>query len=383
MLSRLAISLQMCGRWEESKGVLYKSRQLQAKTAPSATIHDDVELALFETRWRATMEHSALIEDLKACANSNEASASHRVACCLLAIKVGIEHNQMDALQELYLATVPLLMHPTIDPVTRLEVQMIYHSSCGDMQAGEQAADQLRCAIRAVRDARTFSRALGNVGAAYRRGGRNADAVAVFLEVLDHSVAHGLVSRTSFAICSLIRIYIANGDLARARATMQTLEALTAGDQSVYRTADRFYFATRLALEEGNIKEAAERYLVLVSQPFLPGMSWRAVVLALGVRIALQRKASVETIRPMVSELEAAHVQTRSSGEQDFEAHALAFGLRYCGESARALRLLSEYVTTQRRERWALPKPLSDLLSELRGSCSISATPRIEALSVF
>jgi DNA-binding SARP family transcriptional activator/tetratricopeptide (TPR) repeat protein len=381
--SRLAISLQTCGRWEESKEVLRKARCLQARTTPNATNHDEVELALFETRWRATTEHPALIEDLKACANSNDASASHRVACCLLAIKVGIEHDQMDALQELYRTIVPLLMDPAIDPVTRLEVEMIYHSSCGDMQAGEQAADQLRSAIHAERDPRKFSRALGNVGAAYRRAGRNADAAAVLLEVLDHSVAHGLVNRTSFAICSLIRVYIANGDLVRARATMQTLETLTEGDQSLYRTADRFYFATRLALEEGNIKQAAEQYSILASQSFLPSMNWRAAVLALGVRIALQRKASVETIRPIVSELEAAHLQSRSSGGQDFEAHALALGLRYCGESAGGLRLLSEYATTYRRETWPLPRPLSDLLSELRRSCSISATPRIESLSVF
>ncbi len=379
--SRLAISLQTCGRWDQSKDVLRKARSLQARATPNATTHDEVELALFETRWRATMEHSALFEDLKACANSNDASASHRVACGLLALKIGTEQNQLAAMKELYLTIVPLLRHPTIATATRLEVEMIYHSSCWNMQAAERAADQLRRAVRAEHDPRTFSRALGNVGTAYRRAGRNADAAAIFLEALDHSVAHGLVNRTSFAISSLVRVYIADGDLARARAAMQTLEALTERDQSLYHTADRLYFATRIALEEGNIKEAAERYSVLASQSCLPSVNWRAAVLALGLRIAIQQKASVETIRPMVAELEAAHLQNRSSWGQDFEAHALALGLRYCGEPEEGLRVLSEYASMHRRERWALPESLRDLLCELRGGDAVSAIRKTEPLS--
>src|SRR5450759_2822717 len=121
------------------------------------------------------------------------------------------------------------------------------------MQKAEQAADQLLRAVRDERDSRTLSRALCNVGAAYRMAGRNDDAAAVVLEALDLTVAQGLVSRTSTAIFALIRIYVAGGDVPRARAAMQKLDALTGADQSLYRTADRLYFLARLALEEGNI----------------------------------------------------------------------------------------------------------------------------------
>lgn len=378
VLSRLAISLQMQGRWEESKDGLRKARQLQAKTAPNATTHDEVELALFETRWRASLEHSALLDDLKACVKSDEASASHRVACGLLGLKIGTEQSQVDALRDLYLAMVPLLRDPMIAPATRLEVEMIYHSSCGDMQRAEQAADQLHRVIRAERDPRTLSGALCNVGAAYRRVGRTDDATAVFLEALDLAVKHGLVSRTSFAIFSLIRIYVAGGDLPRARAAMQKLEALPERDQSVHRIADRLYFLARLPLEEGNIKEAAERYSVVAAQSYFPGAQWRAAVLALGVRISIQQAASVDILRPIVAELEAAHLQNRGAGWQDFEAHALALGLRYCGEPEESLRLLVEYATKHRREKWALPQPLSDLLLELRGAYAVPVLRRTE-----
>ena len=122
---------------------------------------------------------------------------------------------------------------------------------------------------------------------------------------------------------------------------------------------------------------------MVAAQSYIPGINWRGAILAVGVRIAIQQEASVGILRPMVTELKGAHLQNRGAGSQDFETHALALGLRYCGESEEGLRLLSEYATTFRRERWALPQPLSDLLCELRRSYAISATPSTEPLAVF
>jgi hypothetical protein len=52
----------------------------------------------------------------------------------------------------------------------------------------------------------------------------------------------------------------------------------------------------------------------------------------------------------------------RASGWQDFESQALASGLRVCGEAEKGHRLLAEYATTYRRERWPLPPVLTELL---------------------
>jgi tetratricopeptide (TPR) repeat protein len=383
VLSRLAIALQMCGRWEQSREVLRKARQLQAKTAPNATIHDDVELALFETRWRAGLKQHALLDDLNACARANDASPSHRVACGLFGLKVAAELGKADAMEEFYVVIAPFLKNPTINPATALEVEVIYLSVCGDLQKAEEAADHLRKAVRDERDPRTLSRALGNVGVAYRLAGRVDDAEAVFREMLDLSLAHGLLSRTSFAMLGLIRVYLARGDVSRARASMKKLDALTEADQDSHHFQDRCYCLIKLALEEGNIEEASNRYASLAAEAYSSSnVNVRAAFLALGIRIALQRRDSIEQVQPMVAELEAAHLQNRSCGEQDSESHALALSLRYCGKPEAALRLLSEYVTTYRREQWPLPQSLSDLLRELRGSNALSATPGMEPLSV-
>jgi len=383
VLSGLATSLQTCGRWDESKQALHKSRQLQAKTAPNANPHDDVELALFESRWRAKLEGTSLLDELKACAQADDASPSHRVMCGLLGLKVAAGENDTDAMEKLYLATAPILANPTIAPACRLEVEVIYHSVCGDMQRAEQATDELRRAVRDERDPRTRSRALCNVGVAYRLAGRTNDSVAVFSELLDLSLAHGFLSRISIACLELIRFYLSSGDLPRARTYMEKLESLTATEEDLYSSNGRRFYLARLALEEGNLEEASKRYAEVATELYRPtNVNWRAGRLALGVRIAIQQKVSVEVIRPIVEELEAAHLQNRSSGGEDYEAHSLALGLRYCGESEEAFRLLSEYAATHRRERWALPHALSDLLSQLRRGYAASDTHRTDSLSV-
>lgn len=362
--------------------MLHKARSLQARTTPNATTHDEVEFALFEAEWRASLQRSSLFHDLKACAGSDDASATHRVACGLLGLKIAFEENRIDAMEELYLTMVPLLKNSRIAPAIRLEAEMIYHSTCGDMRRAEEATDQLLRAVRDEPDPRTRARALLNVGLAYRRAGRGQDAEAVLLELLDYSVAHGLVSRTSFGLLMLARVYLSAGDLPRTREVMQRLEALASDDQDHHLAGDRLYMFARLALDEGNIAEATERYAELAARTSPSESAIRQIaLLALGIRIGVQQRASIETLWRTVAQLEAAHLQNRSWGAQDFEAHALALGLCYCGEPEKGLLLLAEYVTIYRRDREPLPQELSDLLQELRGNFQMPPTCRTNSCS--
>jgi tetratricopeptide (TPR) repeat protein len=253
---------------------------------------------------------------------------------------------------------------------------------CGSMQKAEQAAEELRSAARDERDPRTRSRALITVGTGYRLGGRTDDAVAIFNETVDLSFAHGFLTRMSVAILELVRLHLTSGDVPQARTCMNRLEFLAGADADSYNSNGRLFYLTRLALAEGNIEEASARYSSVVATSYPTSVNWRAAVLALGVMIAIQQKASTEVIRPIVADLRAAHLENRGSGGEDYEAHALAVGLRYCGDSDEALRLLSEYATTHRRERWALPENLSVLLREFRDNYAVSTTRRTGSLAI-
>jgi len=383
VLSRLAIAQQMCGRWRESKRVLTESRELQTKTTPAIAIHDDAEIALFEARYRVTVQNSSLLMDLRECAQSNDAPIAHRVMCGVLGIKIATGENRTDAVRDFYQLVRPLLENPEITRPTRLEVEMIYHSTCGDLRIAEEATDQLLLAVRDEQDPRARTRFMVNVGMALRRVGRQEDAEAVLRECVDYAVAHGLLARAAFGLLGLARIYLITGELSRAREAMQRWESLMGLSEEHILAGEQLYVLAIIALGEGNLPEANEKYELMAAQTGPEdGVSRRGAVLALKMRIKIQQHASVESVRQTAAEMEEIHIQNRSAGLQDFETHALILGLSYCGEVKRALLLLADFVTTYRREKWPIPRSLDDLWQELRARDANATTRELEGLAI-
>ncbi|MDQ2937859.1 MAG: hypothetical protein M3R67_10160, partial [Acidobacteriota bacterium] len=377
-LSRLAVALQMHGQWERSIDVLRRARQIRTKTAPSANSHDDLELALFDATWRVSLENSSVLKDICSCVESEDASASHRVACGLLGLKIASNLSQIAVMEELYRTIVPLLGDPAVPPASRFEIDMVFHSVCGDVGKAAQATKQFLEGARADHNLLTFSRALGNAAVAHRLGGRKEEAERLFIEAVEHSTAHGLTTRASFAAYSLVRLYLAAGDVRQARRMMERAELITQPAEDVHLVADKHYLTARISLEEGNIDDASVRYAIILAET-KPNQSVnrRAAVLALGIRIGILQGASVESLWPLVAELEAAHILNRGTGWQDFEAHALYHGLRACGKLDKANRLLAEYATTYRREKWRLPQNLSELLDPARNTEGSRSEPQL------
>jgi DNA-binding SARP family transcriptional activator/tetratricopeptide (TPR) repeat protein len=377
-LSRLAIALQVHGQWERSIEVLQRARQIRTKTVPSVNAHDDLELALFDATWRASLENSSVLKDVCSCVKSEEASPNHRVACGLLGLKIASNLSAIAVMEELYRTILPLLSEPSVPRSSRFEIDMVFHSVCGDVDKAAQATRQFLEVARADHNLLTLSRALGNAAVAHRLGGRNDEAERLFLETLDHSIAHGLTTRATFAAYSLVRLYLAAGDVRQARRMMERAMLIAQPAEDVHLIADQLYLTARIALEEGNIQDAAAGYAIILSET-KPSQSVnrRAAVLALGIRIGVLQGATVESLWPLVAQLEEAHVLNRSAGWQDFEAHALYHGLRACGESHKANRLLTEYASTYRREKGPLPPNVTELLDPLRHAAEVLSGPSL------
>ena len=286
VLSRLAISLQMSGQWEESKGVLLKSRELQRKITPGENTHDDVELALFEARWRAGLEYSSLLKELKACAESNDASVTHRVMCGLLGLKIATGDDRSDVVEAFYLTIRPLLENPTITGNSPRGRKWCITPPPGTWERAKKLPINCLRKSGTRPDARVRARALSNVGFALRRVGRSEDAERVLVELVDYSIVHGLPHRASCGLLLLALIRLTAGDLPRARDSIQKLQALSRIDQDHFLVADELFVSARLALEEGNLEEAAEKYELLAAHTG-PNESIvrQGVVLAVEIRI--------------------------------------------------------------------------------------------------
>ena len=364
VLSRLVVALQMHGQWERSIDVLRRARQIRTNTAPGANAHDDVELALFDARWRASLENSTVLRDIRDCVRSLDAPASHRVACGLLGLKIASDLSEIAVMKELYSAIVPLLNDSATPQTTRSEIDMIFHSVCGDVDMAAEATHRFLEIVRAEQNLLTFSRALGNAAVAHRLGGRKDEAERLFMEALDHAIAHGLAARAIFAAYSLVRLYLAAGDIRRARQMMDRADRVAQPAEDVHLVADQLYLAARISLEEGDIRDASSRYAIIVEET-RPNQSVnrRTAVLALGIRIAISERAPGESLWRLVAELEAAHMLNRGAGWQDFEAHALCLGLSACGKAEEGQILLTEYATIYRREKWSLPHAIRELLN--------------------
>ena len=363
-LSRLAVARQMNGDWQQSKKVLQRFRQIRSGTAPNATIHDDAEFALYDATWRASLDNMTLLSDLIVCATCKEAPPRHRVACGLLGLKVASNLNELAPMGDLYRNLVGLFEAAETPPRVRYEIEMVFHSACGDVDKVATAAKLFVDAVRGTTDSFTFSRAVANAAIAYRLAGCKADAEALFQEAFDHAVTNGLMSRATLTCYSLVRLYLAEGDIAQARNALNRAEGIAGFGEDIHLIADRHYLYSRVSLEEGNIKDAESHYDITVAE-MIPNQSInrRTSVVSLGIRLAIAKALPAASYQPLVAELENLHLSNRASGWQDFEAHALYVGLKGCGEVAKARRLLTDYVSTYRREKWPVPRSLNELLA--------------------
>jgi DNA-binding SARP family transcriptional activator len=365
VLSRLAVALQMQGQWERSKTVLEKCRDIRTRADPRGNVHDELELALFDATWRTNLDNSDLSAEIRACVRSIDGSPSHRVSSALLGLKIASNRSDRAAMEELYTTIQPLLQAATVPQRDRFEIEMIFQSVCGDFEKASHATKKFLDAVRGERDFLTFSRALGNAAIAHRLAGRKDEAEALFLEALEHATTHGLSARACWSAWSLVRLYLASGDIGKAARTIERAELITHTGEDVHHVADRLYLRARMAFENGDMKTASSRCATLLSQT-TPSQSGnrRSSALALGIRIGLKQDLPAAAIQPLVSELEADHLLNRGGGWQDFETCALCLGLHACGAHERSSRLITEYATIYRRERWPLPGDLRELLEK-------------------
>ena len=363
ILSRLAVARQLNGDWEKAKEVLQRFRKMRATTSSDANKHDEVEFALFDATWRASLETPALLRDLQECVNSAEAAAGHRVDCGLLALKVASHLNELPAMGEVYGTIVPLADTLEDNAWIRPEIDMVFHSACGDIGKLIFATKEFLDAIRNETNPLTFSRGVVNAATAYRLAGEKTEAETLLREGLEHALAHGLSSRAIFACYSLVRLYLAAGDIAHAREALDRSEILADFGEDIHLMNDRNYLQARVALEEGNIAAASSHHALALAETHPDqSVNRRSSVGALGIMVGISQGLPIDFLKPLVADLESMHMLNRASGWQDFEAQALLAGLRACGEPEKALRLLTEYAGTYRRERWPLPPRLNELL---------------------
>ena len=127
VLSPLSIALQLNGEWERSKEILRTCIRLLSN-GETPEVHSDFEVMLFQARLRSSLDFVALLNDILQCVKSHDASPQHRVSAAVVALKVASDVGPSAILDTIYSEIEPFLKIEEIDPVARLEAEIIYQT---------------------------------------------------------------------------------------------------------------------------------------------------------------------------------------------------------------------------------------------------------------
>lgn len=372
VLPLLSTAQQVNGEWERSKETLRNCIQLSAHPG-SIDSHTDFEILLFEARHKSNLDFVTLLDEIIPCVESSSASPAHRVAAAIVALKIASDVGPSAKLDHIYGEIKPLLGMHDVNPLARLEAEIIYQTMRGETDIPLEQLEEFAELTRSYRGELRYSAALLSAASACRISGRDTASLAFQKRALEHATSHKLWTRIPAIILSEVRLHATAENFAAARESLIRGNEwpIPVDDQTT--RADIQFFEARVALEDGTLEEleAAVKPIEILPPTYSAGR--RAGCLAVVIRLRLRQGQSADTIRPLVLDLEASHLANRDIGFQDFEAYSLFLGLCAIGEEERAKQQIHEYLTKYRRSKrpiasalheasMDIPKPMGDLM---------------------
>jgi DNA-binding SARP family transcriptional activator len=353
VLPRLAVALQMDGKWDRSKDVLQTCVRLSAKVQPTSTPHNDFELLLLEAKYQSSFEYSTLLDEIVPCVECLEATPRHRVRAAIMALKIATDTGPADVVDSLYHHVAPLLENKDIPKRSRLELEIVYRTLRGNdvlpVAALREFADSADKS-----DGLGYFNALLTAASACRISGRYNEGMEFVSEATEYLMSHKLTNRLPQALIAAVRLHCAVEAFDKADLALRDVLKQDVASDDPQRRSEPSFLEARIAIERGDLSRASNAFGKLERVPQTFSASRRAYYFALAVHIKLMERATRDEIEPLVAALEEAHLFIQGIGTKDFESYALFLGLRAIGEGNRGADILREYVGKHRRSRWPL-----------------------------
>ncbi len=367
VLPRLAVALQMDGKWDRSKDVLQTCVRLSAKVQPTSTPHNDFELLLLEAKYQSSFEYSTLLDEIVPCVECLEATPRHRVRAAIMALKIATDTGPADVVDSLYHHVAPLLENKDIPKRSRLELEIVYRTLRGNdvlpVAALREFADSADKS-----DGLGYFNALLTAASACRISGRYNEGMEFVSEATEYLMSHKLTNRLPQALIAAVRLHCAVEAFDKADLALRDVLKQDVASDDPQRRSEPSFLEARIAIERGDLSRASNAFGKLERVPQTFSASRRAYYFALAVHIKLMERATRDEIEPLVAALEEAHLFIQGIGTKDFESYALFLGLRAIGEGNRGADILREYVGKHRRSRW----PLSQNIQAAIGSTALA-----------
>lgn len=343
-------SHQLAGEWQAVYDVAEELSSWNPKESVETT-HNAFEIVKFDAQWKITSNWHHVAEALRPCVFSSTASASHRVEAAILGMKICGNLAQTEMFDEIFSSVSHLLEDETVSRALRLEVEMIYYTDRGDLDAACIAAESYIREIRASDSIALLVGAMRNAAHVFRRCGKTDRVTEVLTDAYMIAQQNKLSRRATLIALSFVKSMLDAGDLEQAEHWhSKSDEALLVDDW--HSLVEYHLHAARLALYRDRVDQASYwfgRHFSLIDTE--QNTLRRVSALALLVLIQSSRGDDHASLAKPLRDLEHGHLLVRGTGGQDFETAALITGLYYIGESAKADALLGEYLAVWRRDK--------------------------------
>lgn len=369
LLTEMLGALQLAGDWNE---VYHTASELSVRndavSSNDSGKHNNFELIKFDAQWKSTINWRDLLNDLSPCIYANSASGNHRLSAGILGLKLAGNLGSRQELEDIFMAISTLFERDDVDPLLRLEAEMIYHTDNGNLDMACSAAEQHVAHTTLGGSPLAIVGSMRNAALVFRRAGAFDKVNETVLASYNLATENKLLRHASLIALSFVEIMLDAGNFNAARVWhAKSDESLLSGD--LHSKAEHHFHAARLALSEDDLDSVEDLFrdyfeTIKKDQSLLRRLS----ALALLVFLQTARGDLPESFRATLTEMEKAHLEVRGNGGQDFETAALITGLLFVGESDKAATLLSHYRSSWRRDRGPLGPELMRVANQIFGS---------------
>ena len=351
-------ALDAVGRWEEFAGLIQNARNLATRLDPRHDPHDELELTETELLFRRDVDPKECLRRASACTETVTASLDHRLKA--LRIRAIVADNLCDdgQLRRSHSLILKLVAGREEHTAARLVVEIVYHTTLGQLPHAIECCNDLITLERARGPAIAYCRALRFICYPLRILGDFDRCRNSLRESLDVAEKYRFTTEATTACDVLATIALEHNDL---REAIVWVERATYWARNIDAHLERF--ATRLlraqlTLAQGNPQETIDILgddLAMCASDPIPRK-------ALNVLCALANAYAdlnlVEDSRRVIPTIQRRLVETLSRGRQDAFVRTFCRAQLLVGDGDEVQEFVTTYLLHQRRDQSPEPADL-------------------------
>ena len=353
-------ALHLAGEWDELETVILETNRLLRQEGSGESQHTDLELLLFQARWRISPDNGDLLRSAIRCVKSTAASMSHRIRAGTWAIMLADNLCDTKSADTVHVTLRELAHGDAVREVDKVYFEMVYHCAFGDPRQAAISATRLVEISEQCTNIAERVKYLTHAAASFRCDDQAARAIEVASKAVAISEKAGMKSHVASTANQIAATYLTLDDLGAAKAWHSRATAFLDSKLDSPTRSSLLSTGAEIALKEGRLNDASklidEGEAALGAGRCLRSMA-RLAAFRWHVRLL---KAEEKPTDPVLTELRKLHVRTRDATQQDLFAAVLAQLYQWRGRSAEGVELLKQYLENHRRVRGPLSAEMKD-----------------------